>query len=1070
MKKLATLLITLCLILGTTHVAMPVLASDIGEVDYSSSLDVVIVMDQSSSMRGGTRENDPQDFRLDAAQMMISMLDTKSRVAFVPFARSVLLSKDNDFYDLTTLSARNQKNRPIEELRGQGLSANTDLGEALQYAIYLLMNREDDRRTPMIIALTDGSNQINDKSSKSVLQWNNSTKQFETKQYYQNYYTSTANKLEAEATDLAREQNIPIYTVALSSLTNARPQDLQEAESLASKLASISNTTGGKSAQVTEAAQLPEFFGQLFAERIGSSVLPLKSEPVPGKPGEYVVKLPILNKSVKEANIFVSLEHIQRAGGKEIGEPEVELYGPTGENPISGRGDVMRQSSKNFLLFKIEQPQEIGIWRLQYTVKDGAPSDGISFSLLYNYDIALQTELRMGNQNISPDSILAKGDRLTITSRFINQDGTYSDDKNLYNVYHESDPDFIGSWQAIKAYYTLTAFNGKAYTQELQPMSDRFELELDLKTLDIDPDSAFNLLSSGKYTLNIHAEGAGLERSSKENSFQVKNSPPSARSNEIKLKSISVDDPKKEETRQVQEISLLLYSGKPGVADDPLFDPDNDRLSNFVLEPSGTVFVDLNVETNPNTGEVYLKGKTLQDSSGYFRHGTSQFVLSFQDSEDLSYAVPVSIDVRSVTTALTEKFQIEVGTTGLTNEKAEKNSEVSFTIRLKDRKTNALDRSGAIENYRGVVEIINADQQSISIDTIDLELNTDRTALVGSYQTPNHRLNAEARVIMEVDKTKAEAGRETVSFQVDNAAPETIPGAEDTVPVHISYDPLPEFLSFLEQTTPEDQLSLNLVRMFRDEDQEDPDQLKYAVSYVKDRDPDAKPGEILALDPADGKGQRVGLSPIQSGKLTLRISMTDGDSEEAFFTKDIQVYSLVQKWTRLGLIALVALIALIILSLLVRQARKPRFPADGVLLTMENDSIYPSERYEFVPTKKHLPMHLVLNDELAQKFGLGMRDLANLILAPRKKSLGAITLYQKKADNRVTAELDGVLLGKKKLKWETDRELVLRKAGTTQSLRLRLASGGGDGFGQTSTQSWNTQQSNDFFGTNNTDF
>lgn len=1054
MKKMNSFLMAMLLLLSC--VQLPSLAQDAASydaIDYSSALDVVIVMDQSKSMDTEGGKNDVEGYRLDAAQMMIGMLDTKSRVAFVTFAGTILKGYDTEFHVLNTLSARNNKTRHIEALRNQQTTHNTDLGEALQYALKLLMERDDKRREPMIIALTDGSNQLPVNGvSKDVWQWDTNTRHFR-KVNYRSYSVKDANALMDSAIDLGRDHQIPIFTIALS-----KDSTTAEARALASKLAEISEQTRGKAARVSEAAQLPEFFGQLFADRIGSTVLPLVSFPVDVGTGRYAVNLPILNQSVTEANIFVSLEHIARAGDKVDGLPEVRLVDKDG-NPSSGLNNVLEQKSKNFLLYKIERPDP-GTWRLEYTLKDPAANSNIIFSLLYNYNIDLEAHLSRNGNPLTKNDVLNKSDALTLTARFVTSDGSNTTDRNLYAVHEENKEDNKGNWQTIKASYVLEDSSGRKYSGSIAPQGDRFEIDIDLKKLNTDPDSAFNLLKSGQYTLSVNADGAGLHRKADTQQLQITNSAPKSSQDVIAPPRKTVDDPEKRETREEQPIEVKVYSGKPGDITSLVFDPDNDQLSNFVLKPEGEVFVELAVKEE--NGAFFLKGNTIKKEDGLFKYGISNFILTFKDSEGASTQVPVKVTVSSVSEELLKNYKVNHYTDGIDADGvAQKNSELRFSVSL-SKQDGTSDTKGEIRKYEGIVDIRDAKNTDRQIEEVPLELNDDGRALVAHFTTPNHQLDAEATIYINVKETGQEAAKISVTFIVTNHVPQVIAGVEDQLPEQIAFDPLPEFLSFLEKITPPEQLNFDLSQMFRDQDNEDKSAFKYALDPVNDSGQGQLSNDILAVHPGNQLAE-FSLEPLKEGTVNLTFSVTDGDGEVAMLNRSVKIYSLMQKWQRIGLVALAAFSALIVLILIIHQARKPRFPNDGVLLTMENDSIYPSDRYEFVPTKKHLPLGRLLNDDLVHKFGITQKELSSITLRPKRNRMGSIAIDRKKPSDRLLLELDGIPVGKKPMIWEKDRELTLRKAGDTQTLRVQFVRMENDDLHSETPPSWDDQQSNDFF-------
>ena len=401
MKKFRLLSLLLAILLALIGVA----SADImrGEEDeYKPTNDIVIVLDMSDSMLN----NDPDGYRLDAAQMIVGMCDMEnSRVAIVPFAGPKLAAfkHDTEFVSISEAKSRIQKMKELENLRDVPYRYNTDLGNALSYAMMLVMNRRDQSNAPMIIALTDGANFISKEGnaknydSQEVYLWDADSNTYRTaivKDYGKDNNNSSSNRdingralivnsdtQQADAVEAARVNQVPIYTIALKGNANTA-SSRNEIRSFVDTLKQMADTTGGQCIETDfgNAHDLPTAFGKLFANQIGSSLLEQLS-PVRETGRTYRVDIPILNNSVHEANIYIPLENIDVSS--------IKLTNADGEDRTYTQADVTRlESSNRFILYKIHAPRSVGgDWVLRFDLKDSA----LSVS-----DISLKTSIGTG--------------------------------------------------------------------------------------------------------------------------------------------------------------------------------------------------------------------------------------------------------------------------------------------------------------------------------------------------------------------------------------------------------------------------------------------------------------------------------------------------------------------------------------------------------------------------------------------------------------------------------------------------------------------------------------------------
>lgn len=677
-KSFGIRLLLVCLLLLTMLNASYAVADDVGADDRNPSNDIVIVLDQSNSMSNA----DPQNRRLDAAQMIVGMCDMEnSRVAIIPFAGKIQASADMGFVPINEAESRLNKMNAISGLTR--LVGDTDLGNALNLAVKLLLEREDKTNNPMIIALTDGENSfLNNADSDDIYLWDRNSNTYQKTKVY-NYGATVDNaksnngvKINAEtqqnnAMAAAKANGIPIYTVALK---DPQKKDTQYIDGLRN----LSDQTNGDfhliDIQNDGADTLPRIFGEMFASQIGSSLLEqLSPQPVSGAENRYSVNLPILNQSVLEANVYIPLATIDAT--------TLRLYDAGGTDRTRGATDVVYLESNNFVLYKICSPRTLGNWTLEFSLKEDAASvSSISFSLLYNYDITFKTRVGNTSANLQEPGAgltVGKNEHLFISSSFYELDDATqtevpSRDMNLYAV---RDGD---EWETIRATCELRDAHGNLYYTG-QMISD----EVRQFTLDINLPSAcqtgegFNSLRAGAYQLTVKVEGAGLRRENNIALDIVNNAPVQLLSGSER---ILVNDPSDPATTSVQQgVPLNLASF--------VSDPDNDKLvCQFSPQNNADAILKVYaVEQEDGTVEAFYD-TVMDTTAGKIKSGTAEYILTVTDSPDgTTLTIPFTFDVVSVADSTMSAFQCATTVSGVdTDGTADKNSDIVFEMSLKN--------------------------------------------------------------------------------------------------------------------------------------------------------------------------------------------------------------------------------------------------------------------------------------------------------------------------------------------------------------------------------------------------
>ena len=884
-----------------------------GTDNHAPSVDAVIVLDQSVSMHSEFSNSDPNDYRLDAAQMFIGMCDiTNSRVAFIPFSGRIPSSDKTGFVSMNDIKGRQAQLEKIEKLRGDlSLGNYTDVGIALTEAVKKLINRTDKSNQPMILLLTDGKNDVGDPITKKVDKWDPQTKTF-VSTTLRNYNNDMADQLCQEATDVAAEYGVPIYTIALYSAKKGI--DHKDVREYVGNLQLMSDETNGLSIAVSsaDALLLPKFFGSMFATQIGSTLLKDKDltiYPVAGKTGRYAVDLPILNQSVMEANIFIPLANI---------DPEtIWLFDAGNVDRTRGAKDVLTSKSKYFKLYKITNPRSLGNWRLEFEMLDPSmqPTD-ISFSLLYNYDISLMTQIGKSASTlnaIGEGLSLAKDETIHVSSCFYTSDNVPSDDLSLYAVQNGS------AWETIHGTYLLMdALGNEKFKGEMASQGDCFTADIDLRNAMLSSDGK-NKLTSGAYTLRIIADGAGLHR---ENDLPITltNNPPEVKSNPLHMV-VYVDDPADTATQQPQTVEFNLS--------DNVKDPDNDQLVFSELKPVGNAreIIDMERVAKPD-GSVAAQGTTIYDAEKkLYKYGVATYTLTVSDQE-ATRDITLEVTVRSKTSESLSAFTCDTSVNGLDpNGTAPKNSDVVFSMQLINKENNQADTTGAVKDFHGTIDIFNASNTNAYLHTVDMVLSDDGTKLIGVYRTGNTKDTLKAVCTYTFGHTEQFAGEYAQPIQIENQSPHPVQTMADALTMNITYDPLPAGLAFLEATTPDESMAFTLSTLFNDVDNE-AGLVFAAPSVIASSDVDA-----ASLLQTESDGKTIRLHPMGEGQVKLILTATDGDSETATITSTINIGSVRNKWSRIAVIAAIALAVLSLLIFLVWLKNRPAYPKDSTIST-----------------------------------------------------------------------------------------------------------------------------------------
>lgn len=978
MRKLLPLLLLVVVLLLLAPLGALAVGTQLQD-NRGHSVDIVVLMDQSNSMhrQNSQRGSDEDDNRIVAAQMITAMCDMNgSRIAFVPFTSTLL--NEGEFIDLSALSGADTLRDQISKY-AKSIHPGTDYGRALAYAYNLLNGRDDAHKAsnnPMIILLTDGENSLNADGGRGLTDaflWNDAQKQYEsvslssirslqngsaspgsfadlldydgtplTKNPDFKYDASASDKLVHDVELRCIDAGIPIYTVPLYQSGGGN-------RAYVSRLQELSDKTGAKSLPISsdEAEDLPFFFADIFADQIGSSQRRLKIEQV--SEGVYQVNIPILNRSIQEANIYIPLRYVD--------VDSLRLYDSNGQERRPGNGEIFRTEIPDaFVLYKLCVKSPTGMWHLQFHTLDASvtPED-ISFSLLYNYNISLVSAVN----GSTAGSDLSKSGVLSLESYFFdNATQAKSSDDALYAT-QTAPEDTIRFEYALLDDYRQPVAGDISGDLSFDPARLSMVGQIDLSS---------RSLKSGDYYVQIQAEGAGLLRESLV-PVHLLNGVPAV-------------------TGAIQDTINVEFSDNPDSNVDQNRDYD---LSQCVSDPDGDPvgFKDLKILSGDDILNLRLDGAQLRVSTkrgddGHYLSGiVSGTVTAFdndQGSCDLSFNLTVNSGWR-----IAESCDYPTTVDGLAADgTAPKNTALTFSMSPVDRGTQAPQ---SVVGLTGKLVVSDA-ATGQTVYEAAMAPSDDNMRLEAVYTTAGtaSNLKAECSYLYGSNSLSAEG----FDIRVVNHAPQSVyPSAEES-------GLFPERLTFNASiyaalVSEQGEHSVDVSQLFKDGDPGE------TLIYTVD-----SPGSEVAAS-MDSDGKTLHIKALAGGKAVFTLAATDADGETASLSVTLSVFNLFQCCTLLVLAVLACIVALILLLLAIRQHNKPRFPEAGVLRVTLGASMFrisAQQDYLFRNLRKPkapIGMDSVVMAEIAGEAGVNHADLARVTFLPIKGSEDLRVTIDKKA-------------------------------------------------------------------------
>lgn len=293
-----------------------------------------LVLDSTDSMRSST---DKERLRFEATKLFLGLLPNEgSKVGSVIFSDGII--KENPLTYINSFEDREKAEKDLETSEQLG---DTTIGTALNRAVDMIQEQGDPNLKSYIILLTDGQSD-KDKEARD------------------------------EAVAKAKENNIPVYTIALNSGgDDEEPADVELLEQIA-------KATDGKFQEVTTPVNLTHTLEEFFAFVQGGKAIEFPDDEIPSD-GRIKYTFDVPNQGIEGVNIIIHSEKPLK---------NMTLTRPDGETLKGSDIDKLTYTGKTFSIVKINLP-EGGTWTLE---GEGDPGAKINAKMIYNDTISVDVE------------------------------------------------------------------------------------------------------------------------------------------------------------------------------------------------------------------------------------------------------------------------------------------------------------------------------------------------------------------------------------------------------------------------------------------------------------------------------------------------------------------------------------------------------------------------------------------------------------------------------------------------------------------------------------------------------
>lgn len=345
-KKTISVVLVVCVF----FLSISLFSTNVVEKNTSNRFNVCFVLDSTKSLL----DTDSERLRYDATSLFLGLLANDGNyVGSVIFSGGVIKKTD-----VVPINGPEDKIKAENDLETEEKLGSTSIGEALDQAISMLIDKGDSSLPSVVILLSDGQSNKNDEAEMNS---------------------------RSEALTNAKRKNIPVYTVALNADGEADLDVLEQ----------IANATGGKYKEVKRADDLKDVFREFYNMIYSAGTIKILDGTIPQN-GKISAPFDVPYQGVEEVNIIISsdskIEHLSltKPDKREMDESEV---------------DEITTHAKRFSITKITNPVG-GQWTLN---GEGTPDSSIRIEMIYNDSITIDTEYTSKEKYSISDTVLVKG-------------------------------------------------------------------------------------------------------------------------------------------------------------------------------------------------------------------------------------------------------------------------------------------------------------------------------------------------------------------------------------------------------------------------------------------------------------------------------------------------------------------------------------------------------------------------------------------------------------------------------------------------------------------------------------
>ena len=308
----------------------------------ANRMNVVFVMDESGSMNTTDREK----FRYEAVKMFFGIsAERGDYVGAVVFNDGIVLKED-----LALINGKEDKQALAQKLENVVSNGDTDIGEAVNTAADMILEKGNPDLDNVIIVLSDGNTDL----SEVIKDENELSRAM-----------AQSESDKQSAIDKAVAGNIKIHTVCLNSNGAADKSELQN----------ISDKTGGTCVEVTKAEDLKTVFATFYELIYSIETIKLTDSEI-GSDSVLSVPFEIPQTGIDEANIIVNMDSKLTAA----------LTDPNGNLLDDAAISQMSMSGRTFNIIKLNSPVA-GQWQLDLAGKAGSH---VAVDMIYNSDLEVE--------------------------------------------------------------------------------------------------------------------------------------------------------------------------------------------------------------------------------------------------------------------------------------------------------------------------------------------------------------------------------------------------------------------------------------------------------------------------------------------------------------------------------------------------------------------------------------------------------------------------------------------------------------------------------------------------------